>query len=37
MTMELMLTDYPLTRAADGSLTFAVPGSLANGTAPTWS
>jgi len=37
MTMELMLTDYPLTRAADGSLTWAVPGSLANGTAPTWS
>lgn len=37
MTMELMLSDYPLTRAADGSLTWSVPGSLANGTAPTWS
>jgi len=37
MTAECMLTDYPLTRSASGELTFAVPGVLANGTAPTWS
>lgn len=36
MTMECMLSDYPLTRAADGSLTASVPGSVSNGTAPTW-
>lgn len=36
MTAECMLTDYPLTRTAAGELTFAVPGSLANGTAPAW-
>jgi hypothetical protein len=33
---EVLFTDYPLTRAADGSLTFAVPGVLADGTVPTW-
>ena len=33
---EAFLTDYPLTRAADGSLTYAVPGVLSDGTAPTW-
>jgi hypothetical protein len=33
---ELLYTDYALTRAADGSLTFSVPGVLANGTAPAW-
>lgn len=33
---EVILTDYPLTRAADGSLTYAVPGVLADGTVPTW-
>jgi hypothetical protein len=32
-----ILTDYALTRATDGNLTFAVPGSLSNGTVPTWS
>jgi hypothetical protein len=32
-----VLTDYPLTRSATGELTFAVPGSLANGVVPTWS
>jgi hypothetical protein len=37
MTAECMLTDYPLTRGQDGALTWAVPGVLANGTAPTWS
>jgi hypothetical protein len=33
---EVLYTDYPLTRAADGSLTAAVPGVLADGTVPTW-
>lgn len=33
----VVLTDYPLTRAATGELTFAVPGSNANGAVPTWS
>ena len=31
-----LLTDYQLTRAATGELTWQVPGSLANGTVPTW-
>ena len=30
-------TDYTITRAAAGELTFAVPGVLANGSVPTWS
>jgi hypothetical protein len=34
---ELLYTDYALTRAADGSLTWNSPGVLANGTVPTWS
>lgn len=34
---EILYTDYPLTRAASGELTFAVPGVLADGTVPTWS
>lgn len=33
---EVLLTDYPLNRGEDGSLTFAVPWVLANGTVPTW-
>lgn len=33
----LVLTDYPLTRATSGALTWSVPGSLANGAVPTWS
>jgi hypothetical protein len=36
LPMEMLLTDYPLSRAEDGSLTFAVPAVLANGTVPTW-
>jgi hypothetical protein len=32
----LLFTDYALTRAADGSLVFQVPGVLANGAIPTW-
>lgn len=33
---EVLLTDYPLTRADSGELTWAVPGSLSDGTVPTW-
>jgi hypothetical protein len=33
---EVLFTDYPLTRSDTGELTFAVPGSLADGTVPTW-
>lgn len=33
---EVLYTDYPITRAADGALTYAVPGVLADGTVPTW-
>jgi hypothetical protein len=34
---EVLFTDYPLTRADGGELTFSVPGVLADGTVPTWS
>ncbi len=34
---EVLFTDYALTRAADGSLTWTAPGVLADGTVPTWS
>lgn len=34
---ECLFTDYALTRADDGALTWAAPGVLSNGTAPTWS
>lgn len=34
---EVLFGSYPLTRAADGGLTWAVPFQLANGTVPTWS
>lgn len=37
MTMEIMFSDYSLSRGQDGSLTWTATGSLANGTAPTWS
>lgn len=33
---EVLYTDYPLTRAASGEFTFAVPGVLASGVVPTW-
>lgn len=33
---EVLFTDYPLTRADDGALTWAVPGVLSDGTVPTW-
>jgi hypothetical protein len=34
---EVLFTDYSLTRAANGALTWAAPGVLADGTVPTWS
>ena len=34
---EHFITDYPLTRASSGELTFSVSTVLADGTAPTWS
>lgn len=37
LTMELVLTDYSMSRNQDGSIAWTVTGSLANGTAPTWS
>jgi hypothetical protein len=33
---EVLYTDYPLSRAADGTLTWSVPGVLATGVVPTW-
>lgn len=33
---ECLFTDYPLTRADSGELTWAVPGSLSDGNVPTW-
>ena len=37
LTNECILTDYPLSRAQTGELTFAVPALLNSTTAPTWS
>lgn len=34
---ECLFTDYALTRAAGGELTWQAPGVLADGTVPTWS
>lgn len=34
---ECLFTDYALTRAADGALTWSAPGVLADGTVPAWS
>lgn len=34
---ELLYTDYALTRAAAGELTWSAPGVLADGTVPVWS
>ena len=36
LTVNCLLTDYQITRANTGELTFQVPGSLADGTAPLW-
>jgi hypothetical protein len=34
---EVLITDYPLTRAQGGELTWASPFVLQDGTVPTWS
>lgn len=34
---ETLFTDYQLTRADNGALTWQAPGVLADGTVPTWS
>lgn len=34
--MEMLYTDYNITRAQSGELTASVPGVLADGTVPTW-
>lgn len=34
---ETLFTDYQLTRATDGALTWQAPGVLGDGTVPTWS
>lgn len=36
LSVECLLTDYALTRAQGGELSWSTPGVLANGTAPTW-
>jgi hypothetical protein len=33
---NVLYTDYQITRAATGELTWQVPGSLADGNVPTW-
>lgn len=35
--VNVLYTDYPLTRGNGGDLTWKVPGSLADGAVPTWS
>ncbi len=34
---NLLFTDYNLTRATGGALTWSAPGSLSDGAVPTWS
>jgi hypothetical protein len=36
LAMEMLPTDYQLTRSDSGELTFSVPLSLADGAVPTW-
>lgn len=37
LAVEALLTDYALTRAQSGELTWSVPAVLQSGTAPSWS
>ena len=37
LAAECLFSDYALTRAAGGELTWTAPGVLADGTVPTWS
>lgn len=36
LSTELLFSDYQLTRSDSGELTWSAPGSLADGTVPTW-
>ena len=36
LAFEALFTDYQLTRSNTGELTWSAPGSLADGTVPTW-
>lgn len=36
LTVNCVLTDYQITRANTGELTWQVPGQLADGAVPTW-
>lgn len=36
LAVNCLLTDYQITRANTGELTWQVPGSLADGAIPTW-
>lgn len=36
LAMEMLFSDYALTRADSGELTWSAPGALADGTVPTW-
>jgi hypothetical protein len=36
LSVNCLLTDYQITRANTGELTWQVPGSLADGAVPTW-
>ncbi|MEV7154915.1 hypothetical protein AB0N77_09850 [Streptomyces misionensis] len=37
LAFEALFSDYQLTRSDAGELTWSAPGSLADGTVPTWS
>lgn len=37
LSMEMLFTDYAMTRPQSGELTWSAPGVLADGTVPTWS
>jgi hypothetical protein len=36
LTVNCLFSDYAITRAAAGELTWKAPGALADGTVPTW-
>jgi hypothetical protein len=36
LACETMISDYAITRASDGALTWTAPAVLANGAVPTW-
>lgn len=36
LSMNMLLTDYQVTRPNTGELNWSVPATLADGTAPTW-